>query len=63
MGLTVVELAEKLHVERQEAYGLIKFLEAKQLVSLKEVRKEPGSKGKGANVYEFPEEISLKIPA
>jgi DNA-binding IclR family transcriptional regulator len=56
MKLTVQEFAEKFGVEKQKAYGLVTFLEAKGLTRVVEKRLAPGAKGIGAGVYEFDQE-------
>jgi hypothetical protein len=57
MKLTIQEFAEKLGVEKQKAYGLVGFLEAKELTHVVERRLAPGAKGVGAGVYEFDQEL------
>ena len=53
MANTVQEIAEKLNVGKDVAYGLVRFLEKRGHVTRTGSRKEPGSKGKGTSIYSF----------
>lgn len=59
--LSISEFAEKLQVERNIAYGFVRFLLALGLVELKGVRQSESGKGKGENVYILSEEIEKKM--
>jgi len=51
LELTTQEIAERLGIDKGEAYGLVGFLEKMGLVQAIGTKKAPGSKGKGATVY------------
>ena len=53
MGITVQELAEKLSVEKDVAYGLVRYLEKRGHVTRVGSRKPEGGKGKGTSIYRF----------
>ncbi len=51
LELTTQEIADKLGVTKQAAYGLIQFLSFTKLVNNGSVRKGPDGKGKGSKTY------------
>lgn len=63
LRLSVAEIAEKLSVEREEAYGLTKFLVAVGLVRHMGDRRPESGKGRSISVYSFEDDFedSLKV--
>lgn len=51
--MTIDDIAKQFGVDKPMAYGLIRFLESRQLAQSVGVRKEPGARGKGAKLYAF----------
>lgn len=49
---TVQEFADKLGVDKEPAYELMRFLVATKTAELVGVRPSPNGKGKGSNVYQ-----------
>lgn len=51
---TILQLVEATKVDRQQAYGLVQFLLAKELVKeAGTVPRPPGQKGRGQIIYEM----------
>lgn len=51
--MTTQEIAQKLGIDKQEAYSLVSFMEKRQFIRPCGVRKPEGGKGKGSTVYEL----------
>lgn len=56
---SVQDFAEKWQVSKQNAYGLIKFLEAKKIAKLVGKGKPESGVGKPVNIYSLPESIVI----
>lgn len=59
MKTTVNEMAERLGVPYQTAYGLFAYLKAKGLVKDLGSRKPAGGTGRGPTEYEVPARVEL----
>lgn len=53
--MTTQDVAEKLGVDRQEAYSLVSFLEKRGFIKAVAVKKPENGKGKGATIFQFNE--------
>jgi predicted ArsR family transcriptional regulator len=58
---TTNEAADRLGVDRQIAYGLIRFFLERGVVEECGTRKEVGAKGKGSTMYQLKEDASSKM--
>jgi len=59
--VTIKELSERLGIEYQAAQGLVKFLVLMGEAKIIKVRPNPNGKGKGSNVYELPESVTINL--
>lgn len=51
--MTINDVMEKLNLDKNTAYGFLKFMEKKGLVKGKGHQREPGVRGKGLKLYEL----------
>lgn len=59
---TVIDFAQRLNCERDDAYSLLRFLCAKRLAEKKPgVKSEEGKKGKPADLYDIPNGVLALI--
>jgi hypothetical protein len=62
MQTTIKQLAEKHKVQYAEAAGLMKFLSATGKATEKGTEeKAPGTKGKGATIWEIPDKLEMDL--
>lgn len=54
---TVDQVATMFGVEKQVAYGFLKFLATKGLIDTDKETREPGQKGKSATLYKFDKDV------
>ena len=60
--MTLEEMALKLGVDQTTAYGFVRFLEAKRLVTtVGSKKKDPGSRGKGKKLYAIKAEAAKEL--
>lgn len=62
MRYTIVDIAEKLGVEKENARGLVRYLVAEQLAQEMGVRKGEAG-GRGENVYSFVDGFEKTLAA
>lgn len=60
---TVQELADKLGIDRDLAYGLVRYLVHAKLAKFRGERPNPSGKGKGAHVYEIVDGAGKRLAA
>lgn len=53
MRTTIQQLAEKFGVTRDAAYGFVRFCVEKKVLTKAGTTHVPGTKGKGADIYEW----------
>lgn len=53
LQMTTQQIAEKLGIDKQEAYGLVSFMEKQGFIKPCGVHKIAGTKGKGSTIYEL----------
>ena len=61
MKFTVEQFAEANNVEKPVAYGLLRFLAEKNIVTTDKAPKEAGKRGKPAVIYDVPLTVALSL--
>lgn len=61
MQVSAKELAEKMRIDNVQANTLLRVLEAKGHAKIVDVRKPPSGKGRGTNIYEVEETVTLNL--
>lgn len=61
MKFTVEQFAEANNVEKPVAYGLLRFLAEKNIVTTEKAPKEAGKRGKPAVIYDVPLTVALSL--
>lgn len=60
--MTVEQIAEKLGVSHKDAYGFVKFLQSKGVLSVTgSAPRPPGQRGKGASVYSVSSNVETAL--
>jgi len=60
--LTVKQFSDKKGIDANVANGVIKFLEKERVVTkVGKVQNPEGQRGRSANIYEFPEEVTFSV--
>lgn len=59
--MTIDEVATKLNVSRVIAYGFVRFLEQKGLVTTTGGKRPPGTRGKAPKVYALKADAAAEL--